>query len=219
MFDHDGDIGILAIEIMPVSFRITGTALRKDDLVLQIEKILDFHGWDRFVLISHSYGSVISTHLLHTQRMQKRIGPVLLLDPVSLLLHLPDVAYNFVYRKPHRANEHQLYYFASKDMGVSHTLSRCFFWSENILWKEDIGDRRMTVSLSGCDLIVDTETVGAYIAGADAASKKSGEWKQRAWSGQGIDLLWFAKLDHAQVFDKKATRDVLVNVVREYCSQ
>lgn len=214
----DGEIGILAIEIMPVSFRLTGAALRKDEMLTDIEKVVNFHGWDKFVLISHSYGSVISTQLLHAPRMQERIGPVLLLDPVSLLLHLPDVAYNFVYRKPRKANEYQLFYFASKDMGVSHTLSRCFFWSENILWKEDIGDRRMTVSLSGRDLIVDTETVGAYLAGADAATRANGEWKHRAWRGKGLDVLWFARLDHAQVLDKASTRSVLVHIVREYCS-
>jgi len=74
------------------------------------------------------------------------------------------VAYNFTRRKPREANEHQLYYFASMDMGVSHTLSRHFFWSENVLWKKDLGDRRTTVSLAERDLIVDTVAVGRYLS-------------------------------------------------------
>lgn len=38
----------------------------------------------------------MATHLLHTPQIANRIGPVLFIDPVSFLLHLPDVAYNFV---------------------------------------------------------------------------------------------------------------------------
>ena len=53
-------------------------------------------------------------------------------------------------------------------MGVSHTLFRRFFWSENILWKEDIQNRRVTVVLSGKDLIVDTKAVKAYLTGSES---------------------------------------------------
>lgn len=44
-----------------------------------------------------SYGSVIATHLLRAPRIAQKIGPVLFIDPVCFLLHLPDVAYNFVW--------------------------------------------------------------------------------------------------------------------------
>ena len=124
---QDGEIGIIAIEMMPVSFRLTSPALEKDEMCDEIHKILEKHGWDRVVLVSHSYGtvdpyhnvlmvetdeilgSVISTHLLHNSKTSQLCGPVFLIDPVSILLHLPDVAYNFTCRKPRRANEHQLY--------------------------------------------------------------------------------------------------------------
>ncbi|TVY55684.1 hypothetical protein LCER1_G002760 [Lachnellula cervina] len=159
-------VGIIAIEMMPVSFRITNHALSRQDMCAEIDQILLKHfGPDqKFVLSSHSYGTVISTHLLKTPSIAKRIGPVVLIDPVSILLHLPDVAYNFTRRKPKRANEHQLYYFASMDMGVSHTLSRHFFWNENVLWKKDLVGRKTTVSLGGKDLIVNTEAVGRYLS-------------------------------------------------------
>lgn len=165
-------VGILAIEIMPVSFRITHHALSRRDMCAEIDQILlkHFGPEQKFVLASHSYGTVISTHLLKTPSIAKRIGPVVLIDPVSILLHLPDVAYNFTRRKPKHANEYQLYYFASMDIGVSHTLSRHFFWNENILWKHDLQGRRTTVSLSGRDLIVDTEAVGRYLTDQPKAS-------------------------------------------------
>lgn len=202
--DPDGNVGIIAIEIMSMSFRITNSALEKDEMCDEIQAILKTHGWEKFVLISHSYGSVISTHLLHHPELAYKIGPMLLIDPVSFLLHLPDVAYNFTCRRPKRANEHQLYYFASKDMGVSHTLSRRFFWSENILWKHDIEGHRMTVALSGKDLIVDSTAVRRYLTDEKSAC---------------LDVLWFKDLDHAQVFDSKRYRDILVGVVRTYCAQ
>ncbi|TVY92364.1 hypothetical protein LAWI1_G002090, partial [Lachnellula willkommii] len=159
-------IGIIAIEIMPVSFRITNHVLSRQDMCAEIDQILLKHfGPDqKFVLSSHSYGSVISTHLLKTPSIAKRIGSVVLIDPVSILLHLPEVAYNFTRKKPKRANEHQLYYFASMDMGVSHTLGRHFFWNENVLWKKDLVGRNATVSLGGKDLIVNTEAVGRYLS-------------------------------------------------------
>ena len=211
----EGDVGIIAIEIMPVSFRITHAALEKDKMCKEILDILKKHGWEKVVLVSHSYGSVISTHLSQNPETRPFVGPIFLIDPVTFLLHLPDVAYNFTCRKPARANEHQLYYFASMDMGVAHTLGRRFFWSENILWKSDIKDRRTTVVLSGKDLIVDTETVGRYLAADDSGTLPE-DWKDQKWKGDGLDILWFDNLDHAQVFDSKANCEILVNVVRGY---
>ncbi|KAG9236457.1 hypothetical protein BJ875DRAFT_482281 [Amylocarpus encephaloides] len=161
----DEQVGIIAIEIMPVSFRITHHALGREELCAEIDQIMleHFGPEQKFVLASHSYGTVVTTHLLKNPSIAKRIGPIVLIDPVSILLHLPDVAYNFTRRLPVSANEHQLHYFASMDMGVSHTLSRHFFWNQNILWKDDLDGRRMTASLSGRDLIVDTTAVGRYL--------------------------------------------------------
>ena len=169
----DREVGIIALEIMPVSSRITHPALEKDVMVREVQAILKYHGWSRFILVSHSYGSIISTHLLKSSLTAPLIGPIVLIDPVSFLLHLPDVAYNFTARQPVRANEYQLWYFGSKDMGVAHSLARSFFWSQNIMWKEDLdlgvvgadGDkgRDVTVVLSGRDLIVDTKAVRRYL--------------------------------------------------------
>jgi pimeloyl-ACP methyl ester carboxylesterase len=170
----DGEVGIIALEIMPVSSRITHPALEKDVLVREIQAIVKCHGWSKFVLVSHSYGSIISTFLLKSPLTASSIGPIVLIDPISFLLHLPDVAYNFTARQPMRAKEYLLWYFGSKDMGVAHTLARRFFWSENIVWKEDLEletenggqGRRVTVVLCGNDLIVNTEAVRQYLTGS-----------------------------------------------------
>jgi pimeloyl-ACP methyl ester carboxylesterase len=230
----DGQIGILAIEIMPISFRITKQMPERDELCAEILTILKAHDYTDFTLVSHSYGSILSTHLLHSSQISPRIHSVLLIDPVSFLLHLPDVAYNFTCRKPKRANEWQLYYFASMDMGVAHTLARRFFWSENILWKEDLEDKKCAVSLAGRDLIVNTRAVARYLTGepkmengavlgklANGVVKGKAvngnvNLKQRESSGKEIEVLWFPTKDHAQVFDHINDYGQLIKVVREF---
>lgn len=52
--DDDGDVGIIAIEILPISFRITHAALPREEMCRQLQIILNKHGIDRFVLVSHS---------------------------------------------------------------------------------------------------------------------------------------------------------------------
>lgn len=214
----DGEIGIIALELMPISFRITGPTLDRDKLCRQINMILERHGWNKVVLASHSYGSVVSTHLLQNPTTAAKIGPMLFVDPVTFLLHLPDVAYNFTARQPRRANEHQLYYFASMDMMVAHTLARHFFWAHNILWKDELRGRDVTVSLGGNDLIVDTETVGKYLNDVDLKTESSA-WKSHKWSGSGLETIWWSTADHAQVFERADGRAKLAMVLREYCKR
>lgn len=236
----DANVGIIALEIHSISFRITPAPLTPAQLCTEVLRILAHHGWPRVVLVSHSYGSVLSTHMLHHPALGPRIGPVLLVDPVCFLLHLPDVAYNFTVRAPREANEWQLWYFASKDLGVSWTLARHFFWADNILWREDLvggGGRAVTVSLGGRDLIVDTQAIGEYLVGGGGGDEvgKSGKkrdddannnntpsssWKTAPWTARTTspEVVWWPELDHAQVFDKKRTRAKLIGVLKVYCA-
>ena len=111
--DEDGKIGILAVEILPISSRITSPLLRKEEMCQQLQVILRHHAFGKFILVSHSwvclltnasrftkvilrFGSVITTHLLKTPDLASQISSVVLVDPISILLHQPDVAYNFV---------------------------------------------------------------------------------------------------------------------------
>lgn len=108
---------------------------------------------------------------------------------------------------------------ASKDLGVAHTLARRFFWSENILWKDELGDRRVTVVLGGRDLIVDTETVGAYLSDTDDESKAIGAWKDQKLTGSGLEVVFFPEIDHAQVFEKRGRMMEVVGIVEGYQQQ
>lgn len=85
------------------------------------------------------------------------------------------------------------------------------------MWKEDIRDRRVTVALSGKDLIVDTGAVKAYLADTRRIERENGSLHKGIWEETGLDVLWFPELDHGQVFDKKSTRARLVDITRSYC--
>jgi pimeloyl-ACP methyl ester carboxylesterase len=163
---QDPDVGILAVEILPISMHITETPLVRDAMCDAITRILNAHGLRRIVLAGHSYGTAISAFLLRRQwgsvdrplpasPMQgtnhvansangrdgdsgNLIAATLLMDPIPFLLHYPAVAYNFVYREPRRSNEWQLWYFASRDADIARALSRHFFWFESVLFREDV---------------------------------------------------------------------------------
>ncbi|KAF5239117.1 hypothetical protein FANTH_10066 [Fusarium anthophilum] len=220
--DGNGSVGVIALEILPISFRLTPAILDKAEFLAHMTSILEHHCWHKFALVSHSYGSVLTTHMLHEPSFQHRVPSVVLIDPVTIMLHLPDVAYNFTRRQPRRANEWQLWYFASTDPGVALCLGRHFFWRENILWKEDLlgtqSDghpvRHVAVTLSGRDLIVDTTAVAEYL-GVDLGNGRSG---MVAESHNGVEVVMFPKLDHAQVFDDRVSRESVIQMVRSRCA-
>ncbi|MCJ1308233.1 hypothetical protein MMC25_001886 [Agyrium rufum] len=241
----DGDIGIIALEYQPIANRLTFPALSPATFLAEIRSILaQYPDWQRFVLVTHSYSSTTAAQLFASPLFSPRIAASLIVDPVSFLLHEPNVAYNFTRRPPRRANEWQLWYFASMDPGVAHTLARKFFWRENVLWKEDFtgikelddpssspitngngardgdakrpGARRATVVLSGRDLIVDTESVARYLTGGDEGDVSGVLREKGMCRGEGLEVRWFAGLDHAQVFDGKDDVRELAGIVRQY---
>jgi pimeloyl-ACP methyl ester carboxylesterase len=206
--DVDDDTGILAIELLSISMRMTSPVLSRPDTCLSISRILASLNIDRFVLAAHSYGTVIAVHMLHSPDLSPRIAAALLIDPIPFLLHLPNVAYNFVYRQPRSANEWQLWFFASRDPDVSHSLSRHFFWAQNVMWKEELEGRPIGVSLSGCDQIVDAEGVRRHLTEEDEIKKR--------WEKGALQVLFYPDLDHAMVFDKHDWRLPLVNILHKF---
>lgn len=144
--------------------------------------------------------------LKHPTLSRKVIASVLV-DPITFLLHYPSVAYNFLYRTPKRANEWQLWYFASRDPDIARTLGRHFFWNECIMWKEDLkGGRRVAVVLSEEDQIVDAKAVRKYLTGEESLR----------WERDELEVVWYPGLDHATVWDTKERREPILEIVRRF---
>ena len=53
----DGQVGIIAVELMSVSSRITHESLSKEAMCEEVDYIVKEHRWEKFVLVSHSYVS------------------------------------------------------------------------------------------------------------------------------------------------------------------
>lgn len=96
--NDDGDVGIIVIEILPICSRICPPALRTDQMKEEIQHVLAEHQLRDFVLVGHSYGTAIAATILRDPVFSLNVKAAILLDPICFLLHLPDVAFNFVSR-------------------------------------------------------------------------------------------------------------------------
>lgn len=222
--EYEGEVGIIAVEILSISARICSPALTLDEMRGEIDTILKKHGWREFVLVGHSYGTAIASNILRHPHFHGRVRGAVLMDPICFLLHLPDVAYNFTRRRPTRASEAMLHYFSSRDMMISHTFARRFFWSQAILWREDVERIPLTVTLSGRDIIVPTNAVWNYLTDTSAAPNVSrnedgrdySREQTKQWSNGLLNVLWFDQYNHADMFDSKGTVRGVIGVIREY---
>ena len=101
-------------------------------------------------------------------------------------------------------------------MGVAHTLSRTFFWSQNILWKEDLLKHDATVFLSGKDSIISAPKVRVYLEDATGgeedlidgpdqqnqlATKDLEQSTDSEYRNDCLGVVWCANLDHGGAFD------------------
>jgi hypothetical protein len=92
------------------------------------------------------------------------VAHVALIDPVTLLLAVPDVAYNFVYRPPTTLREYFIRIMASRELTISHTLHRKFWWYQNNLWLEDVPlNTGIVVGLSAEDEVLNSLVIHEYI--------------------------------------------------------
>ena len=94
---------------------ITHPPLSRPNTITSITQILNSLNIAQFVIVSHSYRTVVATYILHDAHLSTRVAATLFIDPIPFLLHLLNIAYNFVYRNPRTANEWELWYFASRD--------------------------------------------------------------------------------------------------------
>ncbi|KAL0572910.1 hypothetical protein V5O48_009057 [Marasmius crinis-equi] len=130
---EDPDVGILLVELLPISNRILMPYVGLTSKIFPIptrRTMLDalyttMHSlgapWSKAVLMTHSYGTVIAAYDVRGRAQVERDAPYhdddgittpapipqftayLLIDPIPFLLNLPPVAYNFMYRAPWRS--------------------------------------------------------------------------------------------------------------------
>jgi pimeloyl-ACP methyl ester carboxylesterase len=128
-----------------------------------VKAILGRHSIKQVSLVGHSFGSITAAWFVKSY--PACVQHLTLLDPVSILLSLPDVAYNFLYRAPSTLSEKIIYYMASREVTVAHMLHRHFWWHQNILWLEDLPARiGVVVGLAEKDEVTNPMAQLEYVA-------------------------------------------------------
>ncbi len=106
-----------------------------------VSAIIAHHGWDRFILVAHSYGSVLATHMVRSPSLGPRLSRWCSSTPLACFY--TSQTWRLTLRGaclggPMSGNFGSLPVWIP---GVAHTLGRHFFWRENVIWKEELLQR------------------------------------------------------------------------------
>jgi pimeloyl-ACP methyl ester carboxylesterase len=232
------DVGILAIELLPVSCRITTALPLAIDLARECADIISQQDLKDFVFVGNSYGSFFTKLFLDSTYLSNRMHSVIILDPVAVLVHFPDLAYNVTTRTPMESNEWQLWRAAQTDPDIAFTLGRRFCWHDHVVWREDLLSRPTTLIMGSCDSFVNPAAIATYItegipeASPNSAGIKPGlqwtwqdleKWKTEngfdQWRGEGLELIWLEGYDHGSGLMSPKMLPRLVECIMGYCEK
>eukprot|EP01117_Protostelium_nocturnum_P003357 TRINITY_DN1433_c0_g1_i1.p1 TRINITY_DN1433_c0_g1~~TRINITY_DN1433_c0_g1_i1.p1 ORF type:complete len:521 (+),score=130.91 TRINITY_DN1433_c0_g1_i1:98-1660(+) len=196
---NNPDSDIFLVELMHVSMRFVNKIPHKDEIVNGVERMLLSFGHSNAVICGHSMGTAVSAWIVKDK--PHLVSDLILIDPICLMLHLPHVAYNFVYRIPRKANEWLIWWFACRESGIAWALGRSFYWTQNILWKDQIPLLdRTTIILAERDAIVPSNEVFSYLTefkGKEPESRKERESMTIVSEEKGLKIMWAWDIDHA----------------------
>lgn len=67
---------------------------------------------------------------------------------------------------------------------------------------------------------MDADAVGRYLTRPEHVratdDHRDDSWKSQVWTGDALDVVWFDGLNHAEMFDSREHRRVLIDIVRNY---
>lgn len=101
-----------------------------------ILEILAFHGISQVSLIGHSWGTFLSAWIV--KLAPHIISHITLIDPVSIVVFLPETAYTMCYAPPRSCRSYALCYFLRNDLTIAYTLHKHFEWYNACLFLEEI---------------------------------------------------------------------------------
>ena len=145
------DIPIIAIEMGYVSMHIKPEVPSIQDHVRGYEELMDSYGFDKGIVIGHSWGSNVISWLC--QCASTRVASSVFLDPVVFMLHLKDITHNWFYEDRYILDEGNLAMNNGKESLVSvasvisliktelfsvHALQRPYVWFRNILFPKEM---------------------------------------------------------------------------------
>lgn len=176
---------IFLVSLPHISMRIKEDVPSSPEMVACLRDMLLSWDYTSAHFVGHSFGSIVVAWMC--RNAQETVAVATFLDPVCFLLIKPDVCYNFMYRQPETATQLLMHYFVARELYIAHSLSRNFFWYQNLLWPEELQVPCM-VMLSGEDSIVPAHSVRRYLTG----------WIERQ-KGNSFRLLWFPNMGHGEM--------------------
>jgi pimeloyl-ACP methyl ester carboxylesterase len=175
------------------------------DTTLLVKDMLQIDGHRSACFVAHSFGSICVSWLLNSRdaAIRSLVKSAVLIDPISLMLFDPAVAFNFVHRRPSNSVQIMMSYFVSQELYISHTLARMFSWSHAALFLDDVPEHvRVEVMLSGDDAIVPAKLVRAYVDRhqLQRTLRRNGvKGKQGVSEATTGRCVWFDKVHHGQL--------------------
>lgn len=153
------DVPVILFELYP--FQIGSLDFSRptpNEVSNTIDAILKLHGYTQCDIVAHSFGTITTSWFL--RRFPSMIRKMVLLDPVSILLGLPDVAHKFLYQSPKSFFHRIIQRFAAREFTIAHSLFRNFDWQENIIWIDEIPSIiKVLVGVSRGDEIIPVEAM------------------------------------------------------------
>merc|ERR1711862_277637 len=89
---------LFVVELPEVAQTGSELVLPPSAMAEEIAAMLAAHGHSRACFIGHSYGTAVLSWIIRSR--PDIVAQPIFLDPICFLLANPDVAYNFIYRRP-----------------------------------------------------------------------------------------------------------------------
>jgi pimeloyl-ACP methyl ester carboxylesterase len=193
---RDPDRTIVCVTLPHVSMKLEEHVPSADQVVKTMDKIYRKMGIEKASWVGHSLGTTWVSWMC--KKRPEMVQQSIFIDPVCFALWEGSVANNFVYRNPLFATvtDVLMYYFASKELFISHTLSRHFVWFDNEIFQEQVDKANTHVFVSEKDTIIDPKHTIKYL-------------KQHS-----IPHTLMKGLHHAQIFTDDIWEKVVINSIR-----
>lgn len=173
------------------------------------------HHIQHFVVAGHSYGTIWAGWVLRAMRQE--VKQAVLLDPVCILLCLPNTPFNFLYRLPHdppshlpkapsiftgagikkRVLDYGLHYVVSRELTIANAMRRQFWWHKKILHAEDI-HCPVVVGLASDDILLSAPAIRKYLTD----------------NCTDLEIIWWQDFSHGELLTSLPCQHALDQTIR-----
>jgi len=182
------------VELPEVSQIGVESVLSPTAMAEALEEMLASKGHRSACFVAHSYGTFILSWV--ARERPSIVAKGVFLDPVCFLLSQPDVAFNFLYRKPDNPFLQFVTHFVRWELFSANVLMRNFYWYHNVLWDDEI-PQKCVVALSSADDITHAALVKSYLEDYQ---------RRHVGSDRRLDLLWFEGFFHGGILLSKSAQ-------------